>query len=136
MGFLAVIAAAAASYVIGAIWYMTLAKPWIAASGVDPAKMKEEGKGAGAVPFIIGAITAILVAGMMRHIFAEAGISGFGKGAVSGFGIGAFMIAPWTAMNYAYAMRPRNLTLIDGGYAIAGCTAMGAILGLFATGPM
>ena len=35
MGFVAVIAAAAASWVFGAIWYMVLAKPWVAASGVE-----------------------------------------------------------------------------------------------------
>ena len=134
MGFLAVLVAAAASYALGAVWYMALANPWMAAAGVNPQKMKEEGKGGSPVPFIIAAIAALLVAGMMRHIFGQAGITGISKGALSGLGIGAFMITPWVAMNYAYAMRPRNLTLIDGGYSILGCTLMGAVLGYFAAG--
>jgi hypothetical protein len=33
--------------------------------------------------------------------------------------------------NYAYAMRPRALTLIDGGYAVIGCTIIGIVLTLF-----
>ena len=35
MGFLSVIIAAFAAYVFGAIWYMAMAKPWKAASGVE-----------------------------------------------------------------------------------------------------
>ena len=35
MGLLSVLAAAAASWVFGAIWYMTLSKPWIAAAGIE-----------------------------------------------------------------------------------------------------
>lgn len=34
-------------------------------------------------------------------------------------------------INYAYADRPRALTLIDGGYAVLGCALIGAVLGLF-----
>ncbi len=77
-------------------------------------------------------LAAILVAGMMRHIFAQASIVGAYKGGLSGLGIGFFLVTPWIMTNYAYAMRPRNLTLIDGGYAVFGCTIIGVILGLFA----
>ncbi len=54
-----------------------------------------------------------------------------GKGLLSGLGVGLFFIAPWLAMSYAYAMRPRMLVLIDGGYAVLGCAAIGLVLRLF-----
>ena len=129
MGFLSVLAAAAASWVFGAIWYMTLSKPWLAAAGVE---CDETGKptNTSPLPFLLSAICMVLVAGMMRHIFATSGIGSVGKGALTGLGIGLFFIAPWTMINNAYAGRPFALTLIDGGYAVCGCTIIGAILTL------
>ena len=131
MGMLSVLIAAAASFAFGAVWYISLSKPWMAAADVacdDDGKPTENG---GVLPFIIGGVCMILVAGMMRHIFAMAGIDGFGKGLVAGLGVGLFFITPWVAMNYAYSMRPKNLTLIDGGYSIIGPAIIGAVLGLF-----
>lgn len=132
MEYLSVIIAAAGSYAFGAIWYMTLAKPWMAASGVTQEMVKPEGGKQDMTPFIISAIASILVAGMMRHVFEMAGITGAYKGGMAGLGLGLFIVAPWIMTNYAYSMRPRNLTLIDGGYATIGCTIMGVILGIFA----
>ena len=34
MGFVSVIVAAIANFAFGAVWYLALAKPWMAASGV------------------------------------------------------------------------------------------------------
>ena len=131
MGAIAVLVAALAGFATGAIWYMTLAKPWMAAAGIT---VGEDGKPQGngsKLPFVISGIAMILVAGMMRHMFAMAGIDGAAKGLVAGLGVGLFFIAPWVAMNYGYAMRPRNLTLIDGGYAIVGSGVIGLVLGIF-----
>jgi len=131
MGFLAVIAAAVASFVFGSIWYMSLAKPWMAASGVDLDENGNPANRSNPVPYITSFLCALLVAGMMRHVFALGGIDTFGKGIVAGFGIGLFLSAPWLATNYAFAGRPFRLTLIDGGYAVFGCTVIGAVLTLF-----
>jgi len=65
----------------------------------------------GAQPYVISAIATIMT-----------------MGAMAGSGIGAFLILPWVARNYAYLARPSALTLIDGGYAVVGCTIMGAVL--------
>ena len=130
MGFVAVLVAAAGAYAFGAVWYMTLGKAWMAAAGL---KIGANGRpeGSSPMPFVISAIAAIVVAGMMRHIFAMSGLDGFADGLMGGFGLGAFIVVPWIVTNYAYSMRPRNLTLIDGGYAMIGCTIIGVILGLF-----
>ena len=130
MGLLSVLAAAAASWVFGAIWYMALAKPWMAAAGVKVGPDgKPQGKGS-PLPFILSAVAMILVAGMMRHVFALSGISGVDKGLVAGLGVGLFFISPWIMINNAYPGRPFKLTLIDGGYATFGCAIIGAVLTL------
>lgn len=126
-----IVAAAAGSWVFGAIWYMALSKPWMEAAGI-PRDQNGRPQGNGSpMPFVLSAICMIIVAGMMRHIFANAAIDTVGKGLMSGLGIGLFFIAPWIMINNAYGMKPFRLTLIDGGYATIGCTIIGVILTLF-----
>jgi len=131
MGILAVIVAALAGFGLGAVWYMSLARPWMAAAGIACDENGRPTRSAGAMPFVVSGLCMILVAGMMRHVFAMSGIEGAGKGLVAGLGVGLFFITPWVAMNYAYAMRPLRLTLIDGGYSILGPAIIGLVLGLF-----
>lgn len=131
MEFLSVIAAAAASFVLGAVWYMTLAEPWMQAARIPrDADGKPEG-GQSAVIFGMTFLLQLVVAGMMRHVFSLGGIDTLGAGLVAGGGVGLFFITPWIALNNAYGMRPIRLTLIDGGYATLGCAAMGLVLALF-----
>ena len=126
-----IVAAAAGSWVFGAIWYMALSKPWMEAAGI-PRDQNGRPQGNGSpMTFVLSAICMIIVAGMMRHIFANAAIDTVGKGLMSGLGIGLFFIAPWIMINNAYGMKPFRLTLIDGGYATIGCTIIGVILTLF-----
>ncbi|MCK0151203.1 DUF1761 domain-containing protein [Marivita sp. S6314] len=128
MSVLSVIVAGLAAWAFGAVWYSVFAKPWVAASGVatddtgKPANQKDP------LPYILSIISAILVAGMMRHTFNLSGIDTLGKGLISGLGIGAFLAAPWLLTCYAFAGRPRQLMLIDAGYATFGSAVIGAVL--------
>ncbi|MBY6154992.1 DUF1761 domain-containing protein [Vannielia litorea] len=131
MGFIAVIVAAIAGFAVGAAWYMTLSKQWIAAVGIATDENGKPANAGSVTPFIISGITMLLVAGMMRHILVMGGIEGAGKSALVGLGIGLFMITPWVAMNYGYAGRKRELTILDGGYSILGPTVIGLVLGFF-----
>jgi len=130
MGLLSVILAAVAAFIFGAIWYGVLAGPWKEASGVP---LGEDGNPINAkspVPYVTSLICILLVAGMMRHSFATAGIDTVGKGFLSGAGIGLFFITPWLALTNGYNARPHKLTAIDGGYATFGCAIAGAVLTL------
>ena len=131
MEVLKVLAAAAGAFAFGAVWYTSMAKPWIKAAGVPvDAAGKPQGNGS-AMPFVVGLVAMVIVAGMMRHVFASAGVVTPGAGVVSGLGVGAFLITPWVAMNYAFAARPAMLSVIDGLNAVVGCAIIGAILTLF-----
>ncbi|NKX45307.1 DUF1761 domain-containing protein [Roseicyclus persicicus] len=134
MGVLAVIAAAAASWVFGAVWYMTLSRTWMEAAGVPVGPDGKPAGGGSPLPFLLSALAMLVVAGMLRHLLVMAGIAGAVPAATTGLGVGLFFIAPWIMINNAYAMRPFRLTLIDGGYAVIGCGLMGLVLGLFAGG--
>lgn len=130
MEILNVIVAAIASYAFGAAWYMTLARPWMEAAGV---KIGEDGKpeGSSPLPYVVAFVSAVLVAGMMRHVFELSGIDTLGKGLVSGLGIGLFLASPWIATCYSFGGRPVKLILIDAGYITIGSAIMGLVLTLF-----
>ena len=81
------IAAALGSFVFGAVWYSIFAKQWMAASGVEvvdgaPANQKDP------MPYIMGIVASILVAGMMRHAFATGGVDTLAKGSCLASGSG------------------------------------------------
>lgn len=131
MEILNVVAAAAAGFALGAIWYMMLAEPWMDAANI---KRGPDGKpDGGQDPKLFAAtfVLQLIVAGMMRHVFALAQIDTIGKSVVAGIGIGLFFISPWIAINNLYADRPTRLTFIDGGYATLACGLMGLVLALF-----
>lgn len=128
MGIVSVVVAAIASYAFGAVWYMSLAKPWMAAVGLTEADVNRKDP----KPFIISFLATVVVAGMTRHVFIMSGIDTAGAGLMGGLGLGLFIAVPWLVTNYAYAGRPRNLMLIDGGYATIGCAIIGLVLGLMA----
>ena len=136
MEFVVVIVAAVVAYAFGAFWYIWMSKPWTVAAGLP---MTPDGKpmGNGSVlPFVVGFVAELLVAGMMRHILAQVhaydpSISTVVLGLMVGFGVGAFLITPWVTMNYAFAGRPFKLSLIDGVNAVVGCTLVGIVLGCF-----
>ncbi|AXT35767.1 DUF1761 domain-containing protein [Phaeobacter sp. LSS9] len=131
MEILNVIAAAIAGFVLGAVWYGLLAEPWMQAAKVP---RDEAGKPTGGqTPAVLAATFGlqIVVAGMMRHVFALSGIDTVGGGLVSGLGIGLFFITPWIMINNLYAVRPLRLSMIDGGYATLACGAIGLVLTLF-----
>ncbi len=130
MGLLAVVAAGLASFVFGAIWYSVFAKPWMAASGVELDETGQPANRTNPVPYITGVIGAILIAGMMRHVFVLSGIDTPVKGLVSGLGIGLFVVTPWLATFYGFSGRPMRLLTIDGGYATLGSGLIGLVLTL------
>ncbi|MGL4319771.1 MAG: DUF1761 domain-containing protein [Paracoccaceae bacterium] len=131
MEYLNVIAAAVGAFGFGAVWYTMMSKPWVKAAGIAvDANGKPQGNGS-AMPFVIGLVAMLVVAGTMRHLFAFASIDTLAEGITTGAGIGAFFISAWVGMNYGFSMRPLALWVIDTVNAVVGCAIMGAILTLF-----
>ena len=66
---------------------MVLSDPWMTASGVARDADGKPLNSATPRPFILSAISAIVVAGMMRHMLAASGATSISLGAIAGFGI-------------------------------------------------
>ena len=128
MGLLSVLVAAVAAFVLGAVYYMVLSKPWMEAAGIAVGEDGKPTNSGNPTPYIVSFICIILVAGMMRHTFALSGIDTVGKGLLSGLGVGLFFITPWIFINTGYSDRPWKLAVIDGGYATAAAAIIGLVL--------
>ena len=118
MGILNVLAAAAASFFFGAMWYMVLSGPWMTASGMAQGANGKPSNMSNPRPYIFSVLVA-------------SGVTSVPGGAIAGFGIGAFLIVPWMMMNNEFAGKPFQLTVIDCGYAVIGCTLMSTVLIVF-----
>jgi hypothetical protein len=124
----AILVATVVYFALGAVWYMTLGKPWLAALDRRP---EDLGSGASAglygTTFVLEAVAVTALALLVTNTGATGWASGAGIGALVGFGI-------WFALmsvTFLYEGRRPALYLIDGGYHAVALTIAGAILGLW-----
>lgn len=132
MGYLAVLAAAAATFAFGALWYGLFSVAWKEDSRVPIGADGNPTNAKSPTPYVVSFVAMIVVAGFLRLLLETVAVSGMLNAIQWGAGVGLFFITPWIALNNGYAVRPFRLTLIDGGYATIGCAIMAAILWLLA----
>ena len=124
MEILSVLLAALGCYIAGAVYYMSLSKQWLEAAGITP----DGARKGDMTPFIIGAITAVISAGMMRHVLHATNITTISGAIMVGAGIGAFFVGSWIFLNNGYEGKSIKLSVINTGYAIIGLTIQAIIL--------
>jgi hypothetical protein len=125
--------AAIASFAFGAVWYMSLSKPWMAAAGLTEEKVKEGGTSP--APFIITFLTQLfmawMLAGLLLHM-AKAGLPGnLRNGLITALFVWAGFVMTTLMVNHRFQKQPWSLTLIDGGHWLGVLLIQGGILGLW-----
>ncbi len=121
-----ILVAAIAAYAFGSIWYMALSRPWMRLAGLSGQEINRKRP----TPYIIAFACTLVVAFMMQFLFAQLVILSPVDGLIIGLSVGLFIVVPWIATNYTFAMRPRLLIAIDGGYAAIGCGIIGLVLNI------
>lgn len=123
VNFIAIILAAIAGMIAGAVWYGTLAKPWMKAVGFteEPAPNPK----IYAVALIAQFVIAYMLYGIILHIDAFTIGGGILSAMFCWFG---FTLAPM-AVNHRFQGSGWNLTLIDSGYWLLVFILQGAIIG-------
>jgi hypothetical protein len=122
---LAVVAAAAASWVLGAIWYspVLFVKPWRAELGVPPDAKADLGKMA---PQLVASfVIALIQAGAFAFFLGKQTIA---LGAAYGLVAGLCWVASAIALIYMFEGRSLRLLLINGGFSAASFVLYGVIL--------
>ena len=131
INYVAIIAAAVASWLAGAIWYGVLGKQWLAALGWTEADVAgPDGKrrmpmGPMILSFIAGLVMAFLLSGLMGHV----GPISVRSGIISGALVWVGFVITTIAVNNAFQKRKAMLTVIDGGHWLLALVVQGAVLG-------
>jgi hypothetical protein len=134
VSYLAILTAAVAGWLFGAVWYTLLAKPWQQAAGVTAGKIKQAQKTpAFYVPFVLAFLAQIMMAWILAGLIAHLGPGQFTvrNGIISGAFVWLGFVITTMAVNNGFAGRNWRLLLIDGGHWLAVLLLMGAILGAF-----
>ncbi len=130
INYLAVLIAAVAGWLAGAVWYMALAKPWMAAIDMTPEQMHECRKGPGAfLPFVYAFVANLIIAWVLGGLLGHLGQLTLRNGALSGLFCWGGFVFPTMLVNNRFAMRSPKLLLIDGGYWLVVLVLSGAIIG-------
>ena len=134
VNYLAVLVAATAAWITGAIWYTVFSKPWMAAQGktMEECKAEQAAKGSSAfLPFLIVFVSNLVMATMLYGIMKHVGPFTVRAGVISAAFCWVGFVATTIATNYAFQGRKPMLTVIDAGYWLAALLVTGAILGAF-----
>jgi len=125
----AVLVAAAAYWLIGALWYSPLlfARPWMMLTGVTEESARKSGRLMFLWAFLFELIAAHGVACVLALMTSPGGLTGLGVAITLWGGF----IATSSAVNSMFAGRSRKLWFIDNGYHLVGLGAAGLILGLW-----
>ncbi len=123
INWLGVLLAAAASFLVGGLWYSLLfAKRWQRETGVTDEQLKR-----GTARVFVGSFLLALV--MATALAAFIGGGGPGFGTLAGLAAGAAWVAAALGVNYLFERRSLTLFAINASYNIVAFTAMGAIIG-------
>ena len=127
VNWLAVIVATIAGFAVGAVWYSTLGKQWMAAIGKSRDQLN-----AGPVPYVLGVLAELV----MAYFLAVVTLNLLGSVTVAnGLLAGALMwvgfIMPPMILNHRYQNMPWSLTILDGGHLLLVLLVQGLVIGLF-----
>ena len=129
MNYLAIGLAAIAGYAFGAVYYMVLSKPWLAASEKTEAEIKSDKS---ALPFVLAFVAAVVMAHMLAGILGHLGPGQvtLRNGLISAAFIWLGFVLTTTTVNYAFQGRKAALTLIDTGHWLGVLLIQGAVIGV------
>ena len=131
LNYLAVLVAAIAVFILGAVWYSPalFAKKWMSLQGKTEAEMK-----AGVhlpmaamlfISFLCGLVLTLALAVLLHHYSQMNAMRGAMIGALSWLGF----VAATSFTTSLFSSRPTRLWLIDAGYHLASLVVAGMILG-------
>jgi hypothetical protein len=132
--YLAIVLAAVAGWLFGALWYAVFSAQWQLAAGITPGKMRQAQKTPALyLPFVIAFLALVVMAWILAGLIGHLGPGQFTvrNGVISGAFCWLGFVITSMAVNNGFAGRDWRLLLIDGGHWLAVLLLMGAILGSF-----
>ena len=126
----AVVVAAVAYWLLGAVWYGVLfSKPWMALENMSMEQAKSMNP---VLPYVVTFVLNLLIAYSLAQVCIWRNANTPGRGASVGVLLWIGFVGPITFTTYMYEMRPRELYAINYFYPLAGMILMGVIIGAWA----
>lgn len=123
----AVIVAAVAHFVLGAVWFTVLSRPWLAAIGKTMEELTREGSAT--VGYVVAFAANLVIAWVLARLMIATGKTTL----TGGMALASLLWLGFTAttMGTAFVFEARSIEgfAIIAGYPLVGMTIMGAILG-------
>ena len=134
INYLAILIAAVAGWLTGALYYGVLGKQWVAAQGRTMEEFKAQqaemiGKLAGQVPFIIALLANLVMAWVLAGIVGHMGMVTIRSAVISALFAWAGFIVTTILVNNAFSGRSYALTAIDAGHWLFALLVMGVVIG-------
>jgi hypothetical protein len=130
---LAILIAAVAAWIFGAVYYGLLSKQWVAALGTNMKAVKVQNAGksgaAKATPFLLSFIAELVMAFVLYGIVLHVGTWSIRAGIISGVVCWVGFVLTTITTNNAYPGRKTMLTVIDAGHWLGVLAIMGAVIG-------
>src|SRR5215469_17057412 len=104
----AILVAAVAGWIFGAIWYGTLGKTWQRALGKDPEACK--GQKMPVAPMVVSFLVALVMSAVMYQLLSNLGVLGVQPAALAGITIGVGFLGCSVLVNNMFQKKPFALT--------------------------
>ena len=131
VNWLAIIVATVASMALGFVWYMVLAKQWMAAIGRTREEITQ-GMGNSPTPFIWSAAMQLVMAYFLALLTPKVlGATSVPNAVQLGFWLWLGFVLTSMITNHRYQQSKWSLTIIDGGYMLGVLLVQGIVIGLF-----
>jgi len=136
ISYLAVVVAAVAGWLVGAVWYSALANPWVAAQGKTMEAFKQERAALkadpkGSLPFALAFVANLVMAWVLAGLIGHLGQVTIRAGGISGAFAWLGFVVTTIAVNYAFGGRSWRLFAIDAGHWLVVLVVMGMVIGAF-----
>jgi hypothetical protein len=131
LNYMAVMAAAIASFIFGGIWYNLFSKQWMEALGMTPDKMPRDRGAIGlyVLAFVAQVVMAWMLAGILLHMVAGGLPMTLRTGLISAAFLWFGFVITTMVVNYSFHGARHMLTVLDGGHWLGVLLIQGAILG-------
>lgn len=129
LNYLIVVAAAAASFVFGGIWYGGLAKHWLDAVGRPPESTAKDSLGLYLLTFAAQFVMATMLAGILLHLSRGGTPISLRTGLIAAAFLWFGFVVTTMSVNYAFHGARTKLTLIDGAHWLGVLLIQGGVLG-------
>jgi hypothetical protein len=126
INYLAIVIAALAGFGFGAVYYMSLAQPWLNAVGLTRSELSQS-----KTPFLIAIGANLIMAWVLAGLIAHMGPATVRSGIISGAFCWLGFVITSLSVNYAFSNRKPMLTVIDGAHWLGVLLIMGAVIGAF-----